>query len=182
MAFSRESAWAARFVALTALCLLAAHLRLLPHLPNMTPVAALALFGGVYLESARAAFALPLAAMLLSDSLLEMTTGEGYHSLMPFVYGSFALIAALGLFLRERFGVLSLLAAVLASVGLFFLITNFGVWLMSGLYPPTAAGLLACYAAALPFLKNQLVGDLLYSALLFGGWESAKRLFPALAR
>jgi hypothetical protein len=54
------------------------------------------------------------------------------------------------------------------------------MWLFSGFYPLTAAGLAACFVAAVPFFQNSLAGDLVFSALLFGGWAIAERSFPLL--
>jgi hypothetical protein len=70
-------------------------------------------------------------------------------------------------------------AAVASSV-LFFLITNFGTWTLSGMYPMTASGLAACYVAAIPFFQNTIAGDLFYSGLLFGGFALLERAVPAL--
>ena len=70
-------------------------------------------------------------------------------------------------------------AAILSSV-LFFAITNFGMWLFSGFYPHTLAGLEACYVAAIPFFQNTIAGDLFYATLLFGGFKVAELLVPGL--
>jgi hypothetical protein len=119
--------------------------------------------------------------MLLSDAVLELLYGWGFHAQMPVVYLSFAAIVGLGLLLRRRRRVASLPAAALAASTLFFLATNFTVWAGGGLYPHTAAGLAACYAAALPFFGPTLAGDFLYSALLFGLFALAEQRFPVFA-
>ncbi len=165
-----------RFLTLVGITLVAAAMRLLPHPPNFTPIAAMALFGGAQYTSKRAAFVIPLAAMALSDVAL----GFGFHRLMPFVYGSFALIVCLGLWIRQRRSLLSIGAAALVGSVLFFVVTNFGVWLEGHLYPPTVEGLLACYVAAIPFFRNTLAGDAVYTIVLFGGFALAQKLFPAL--
>lgn len=150
--------------------LAAAFSRLLPHPPNFTPVAALALAGGVYFDR-RFALIIPAIALLLSDFVI------GIHSLMPFVYGSFVAIAAIGLWVRSRKSIATVAAATLAGSILFFVITNFGVWLLanSSIYPRTLAGLGACYIAALPFFRNTLLGDVVYTGVLFGIFEMATR-------
>jgi hypothetical protein len=163
-----------RFLTLLGIVLAAAALRLLPHWPNFTPIAAMALFGGAHFASRRAAFAVPLAAMLLSDLAL------GLHASMPFVYAAFAATVGLGLLLRTRRTALHVGAAALASSVLFFVVTNFGAWAVGSLYPHTAEGLLAAYAAGLPFFAHTLAGDLFYAALLFGGFALAQRSLPAL--
>jgi hypothetical protein len=164
----------ARILALLAAILTAAALRLIPHPPNFTPIGAMALFSGAYLGRRWLAFVAPLAAMLLSDSIL------GFHSGMPFVYASVALIVLIGCLVRSRVTPLTVVGAALASSVLFFVVTNFGTWLLSGMYPLTGAGLAACYVAAIPFFQNTAVGDLFYCAVLFGGFALLERAVPKL--
>lgn len=171
----------ARFATLIGIVAAAAAMRLIPHPPNFTPIAAMALFAGAYFTSKRAAFAVPLAAMLLSDIALTLAIyGSFAFTSMPFVYGSFALIVGLGLLVRRHRSPLVIGGAALTGSVLFFLITNFGVWLIGGFYPKTPEGLAACYTAALPFFRNALAGDLLYTAVLFGGFALTQRSFPIL--
>jgi hypothetical protein len=163
-----------RFILLAGMILAAAATRLIPHPANFTPIAALALFGGANFASKRAALLVPLAAMALSDLVL------GFSAITPVVYGSFALIVGLGLWLRRRKTVSRVAFAATGSALLFFLLTNFGVWSLDGLYPKTLAGLGDCYIAAIPFFRNTLMSGLLYSALLFGGLALAERRFASL--
>ena len=163
-----------RLIALLSAVVLAAAFRLVPHPPNFSPIGAMALFGGAYLGRRAMAFAAPLGAMFLSDMVL------GFHAGMPFVYAGVALIVLLGWALRSRVTHLTVAGAAVASSVLFFAVTNLGVWLQSGMYPATAAGLAACYVAALPFFQNSLAGDLFFSALLFGGFALLERAVPAL--
>jgi len=164
----------ARLVALLSAILAAAALRLVPHPPNFTPIGAMALFSGAYVGRRALAFVAPLAALLLSDLVL------GFHSGMPFVYASVAAIAALGFIALSRVTLLRLAGAAVASSVLFFAVTNFGTWLLSGMYPMSASGLAACYVAAIPFFQNTLAGDLFYTGLLFGGFALLERVLPAL--
>ena len=152
----------------------AAALRLVPHPPNFTPIGAMALFSGAYLTHRGLALAVPIAAMLLSDAII------GFHSGMPFVYGSVALIVVIGWFALQRVSSLGVVAAALVSSVLFFVVTNFGTWALSGMYPPTLAGLATCYVAAIPFFQNTVVGDLFYAAVLFGGFALLERALPAI--
>jgi hypothetical protein len=149
--------------------------RLLPHPPNFTPVAALALFGGASFASKRAAFLLPLAGLFLSDLVL------GFHTITPVVYGSFALIVSLGFWVRRQQTLGRIAGAGLVGATLFFLLTNLGVWVFDALYPKTWAGLADCFIAAIPFFRNTLTSDLFYSALLFGGLALAEKRWPILA-
>jgi len=140
-----------------------AMMRLIPHWPNFTPIAAIALFGGTFLKRKELAFLVPVAAMLLSDLII------GFHSTMLPVYLSFIAIVAIGLILQKRLTVVNTLSASLGASVLFFLVTNFASW-TSGLmpYPMNAAGLMQSYIAGLPFLFNGILGDLFYTSVLFG--------------
>lgn len=170
-----------RFWLMAGLVFGAAALRLLPHPPNFTPVGAIALFAGAHLERKRWAFAVPLAAMLVSDAVIELLTGRGFTSEMPVIYGTFAAIVGIGLLIRaRRTAVLPVAGAALASATLFFLTTNFAVWASEHLYARTLPGLVACYVAAIPFFGPTLASDLFYSAVLFGGFAWAERRFPGL--
>ena len=165
-----------RFLTLLTITLAAASTRLLSHPPNFAPIAAMALFGGCYFTSKRSAFGVPLIAMFLSDLLL----GYGFHPVLPFVYGSFALTVCLGLWVRQRSTPLRIGSAAIAASVLFFVVTNFGVWVQGDLYPRTLEGLVRCYVMAIPFFRNTLAGDALYTFALFGGFALAQTLFPAL--
>lgn len=163
-----------RSTTLAGMILMAALSRLVPHPPNFTPIAAMALFGGARFTDRKAAFLVPLAAMFLSDLAI------GLHGMIPLVYGSFALIVCMGLCLRRRGGAHAVAVTTLAGSLLFFVTTNFGVWALGSLYPRSAQGLLACYTAAIPFFGNTVAGDLFYSAMLFGSFALAERRFPVL--
>ena len=120
------------------------------------------------------AFLVPMAALFLSDLVL------GLYSHMEVIYGSFALVVCLGLLLRRRRTPLAIAGATLGGSIIFFAITNFGVWFFGSLYPKTAAGLVTCYVAAVPFFQNTLLGDALYATVLFGGFALAEKRFPVL--
>ena len=164
-----------RFNVLAGIILAATIARLIPHPPNFSPVAALALFGGASFATKRAAFLVPLTALFLSDLVL------GFYAITPVVYGSFALIVCLGFWLRRRPSVLRLAGASIVGALLFFALTNLGVWAFDTLYPKTWASLADCFVAAVPFFGNTLASDLFYSALLFGGLALAEKRWPALA-
>lgn len=163
-----------RFTFLAGMILAATFARLLPHPPNFTPLGALALFGGASFGNKRAAMLVPLAALFLSDLVL------GFSLITPVVYAAFLLIVGLGFWLRRRSGAAHIAFAAVAGALLFFVVTNFGVWTLGGLYPQTLAGLGDCYVAAIPFFRNTLVSNLIYSALLFGGLALAEKRFAAL--
>jgi hypothetical protein len=146
--------------------------RLSPHLPNATPITAITLAAQKHVGVVWV-FVVPLAAMVLSDAVI------GFYSwrILLSVYGSFALIACMSFYLRKRPGLLApVLLAVAASI-LFFLVTNFAVWLYSPWYEKSIPGLLYCYALGLPFLRNMLLGDVAYTAVLMSALK-----IPALMR
>jgi hypothetical protein len=172
----------ARFFTILGITLSAAAMRLLLHPPNMTPIAAMALFGGVCFTTRRTAFLVPLAAMYLSDLALGFFIYDfgWFHWLMPFVYASFAMTVCLGFLIKHRLTPLTVGGAALIGSVQFFIITNFGVWLVGNLYPKTAAGLLSCYTAAIPFFRNTLAGDAAFTLVLFDGFALAQRYLPVL--
>jgi hypothetical protein len=163
-----------RFWTLTGIVFLAALSRLLPHPMNVTPIAALALFGGARFENKATAFVVPFLAMLLSDFIL------GFHTQLITVYLSFGIIVLLGMRLRNNSNPISIFGLAVTSSVIFFVLTNFGVWLFDQLYPKTLAGLQACYVAAIPFFRNEALGTLFYSALLFGSFAFAEKKIPEL--
>jgi len=164
-----------RLVALLTAIVVAAALRLVPHPPNFTPIGAMALFSGAYLGRKALAFAAPLGALLLSDLVL------GFYHGQATVYFSVALIVMLGMVALSRVSPLRVAGAAVLSSVLFFLITNFGMWLFSGFYPRTMLGLEACYVAAIPFFQNTIAGDLFYATLLFGGFRVVELMVPRLS-
>ena len=171
-----------RFFVILGITLSAAAMRLVPHPPNMTPIAAMALFGGVYFANKRMALLVPLAAMYLSDLALGLFVYDfgWFHGFMPFVYASFVVTVCLGFLVRRRLTPLTVGGAALTGSVLFFIVTNFGAWLISSLYPKTLAGLVGCYVAAIPFFRNTLAGDAIYALVLFGGFALTQRYLPVL--
>ncbi len=194
---------------------LTAMARLLPLPPNFAPVGAVALFGGAHFSRRPAAMGVPLVAMLLSDGAIGLSIAlgadgfalgaglKGAFANAPFVYPAFLAMVGIGMVLRRRRGLASATVAALGSAVLFFLVTNFGVWLMGGwlmpaTYPSTLGGLGACYLAGMPFFRatlggagtyvlfestfflNTLLSTTGYTLLLFGGVSLAERWVPAL--
>ena len=177
-----------RFVAVAALVLIAALSRLLPHFPNMTAVGAMALFGGAYATNRFAAFILPLISLFLSDLILNNVVYSAFNNGQfvwfydgaIWVYSAVALTVLVGLSLAKNINSKSVLLASIACSIIFFLMSNFGTWQSGVMYPKTSVGLVACYAAGLPYFLNSLIGDLGFAALLFGGFEFAQKRFEAL--
>lgn len=173
--------WNPRFLTLTSIILAAAALRFAPLPPNFVPIGAMALFGGAMMSRWRLAIAVPLGAMLISDLMMAwLWYGTAVFWAMPFVYAGFLVYVGLGLLVRAHQTPLRIGTAAVAGSIAFFLITNFGAWMRGVLYPMTWEGLLACYAAGIPFYRNTLAADVLFTAMLFGGFALAQRRLPAL--
>ena len=154
------------------LVVLAIAARLLPHPANFTPIASIALLSGCYLSNKWLRFVMPLGALYLSDLFLNnVIYGEGTWNfgLNYSVYGAFVGIILIGTLLQNRTKINNIFIASLSGSLLFFLVTNFAAWLgMPGLYPANFTGLLAAYAAGIPFFGNTIAGDLIFTAVTFG--------------
>ncbi len=138
--------------------------RIIPHPPNATATGAIALFTARYC-GAKCAAVTVVIAMVLGDIVL----GFYQPMLMALVYGSFIFVSILGLLIPMRHGVIMPMALSVIGSGIFFIITNLGVWAFSGMYPLTSEGLISAYTLALPFYGYMLLGDLLYAGVIFGG-------------
>lgn len=156
------------FVLLVGLCVLG---RMIDHAPNFTPLASAALFAGFLFSRRWAAVILILAAMAVSDFFI----GTYHVGVMLTVYAALLFPVALRSILKQRLTAPRVVGCALMSSIVFFVVTNLAHWLFMSVYPQSAAGLLASYAAALPFFKFQLAGDLFWSAMLFGGYALSSR-------
>jgi len=149
--------------------------RLIPHVPNVTPLLGLSLFSGANLARWQAWLTL-IITLAVSDIFLALIYGYPIFSFWSlFTYSGFIAVMFLGayggkVFSRWR----SLLYVTAASLG-FWLWTNFGVWLTSNLYVKTLSGLMQCYVMALPFLRNEIIGDLVWSVVFFGLFALGRR-------
>ncbi len=161
-----------RLITLLGLVIIGVFARLIDHPANVSPIAAIALFSGAMFADKRLAFTVPIAAMILSDAFI------GFHSLALVVYLSFALCVFVGWALIKRNNIKNVVIASLAGSLVFFILTNLAYWL--AYYPITIEGLVSCYTAALPFFRNALIGNLVYSAVLFGGFALAEKYVSAL--
>ncbi|MGC1464269.1 MAG: DUF6580 family putative transport protein [Pseudolabrys sp.] len=151
--------------------------RILPHAPGFLPVAASALFAGRMLRIPGLALVVPVAAMTLSSPLLG---AEDWRVLLV-VYVAIAVPAVAGMWLRKHSGAALTVAAMVACSLIFFAASNFAVWAFSDMYAHTMSGLTQCYVAALPFLDKTVMGDLFWTAVLFGGAWLVQNA-PSLAR
>lgn len=154
-------------------------LRILPHPFNFTPIAALALFAGAQFKNSKLAYLVPLVLMLLSDIILQglyfagITEWPAFYSSMPIVYAAFAAVVLIGQTIRTKISVLSIAGGAVAGSLVFFVLSNFGVWLMGDgmMYSRDFAGVIDCFAAGIPFYRNTILGDLIYTGVFFGIFE-----------
>ncbi len=135
-------------------------LRLLPHGANFVPLGAIALVSGSYF-SKKYAWILPISIMLTTDIIF------GSHPTMIWVYGSYILITLLGSTINNKRTLLRIIPTSIISSVLFFAITNFGVWATTSMYTKDLHGLVQCFTLAIPFFRNTLVSDFLFSLTLF---------------
>jgi hypothetical protein len=144
--------------------------RLVPHPWNFTPMMAIGLYAGAKSAKLSASICATLLALLISDALL------GFYGGMWYVYATSLVPVLIGRFLCRRNEAGSIAVGAVCSSISFFVTTNFMVWALGHLYPHTAAGLTECFAAGLPFYRNQVLGDAFYTVALFGGDWLIERL------
>lgn len=151
--------------------------RFIPHPVNMTAIGAAALFAGAVVKSRVIACLLPFFLMLITDLVL------GFHNTMFFTYGALTIVVLLSSYVLPEGGSWKsrTLASLMASI-VFFLVSNFGVWWVGELYPTTAQGLITSYLMALPFLKNQFLGDLIFTTAVFAIWDWISLNMPSPQR
>ncbi len=144
-------------------------MRLVPHPDNFAPVGAIALFAGAVLPR-RLGWWLAPAVVVVSDLLFLGT----YNGIL-FTWLGFLLVGLFGMSLRGQSNWLRVPFGALGASVIFFVVSNFGVWLQGQMYSLTWAGLVQCYEMALPFFRNTFLGDLVFSTLLFGAFALAPR-------
>lgn len=154
--------------------------RLIPHWPNVTAVAAVAIFGGATLRNSLAAILIPVSAIFLSDLIINNTFYSAYYEgfvlfgdSAGWIYASFILMAVIAHFSIKSFKALPIVATTVVSTVLFFLLTNTGAWLSSPFYTKDLSGLLMAYEAGLPFVLNSLLGNLFFVGVFFYGYAKA---------
>ena len=167
----------ARNIFLFALISIAALLRISGILPeNVNPVAAIALFGGALFANKVQGLIIPLIIMFLSDLYI------GLHDFMIPVYVGFLIIGMIGFSIRKNPSIANALVGAGIGSTIFFIITNGAVWMASGFYSQDIGGLIDCYIMGLPFFRNTLLGDLIFTGILFGAYYAAAYRFPRLTK
>lgn len=165
-----------------ALVLLGAFSRLMEHPANFAPMMAIGLFSAYKFKSLRLSMVISISSMILSDLALAIQhndLGYAWHGTTLVVYACMILGVFIGRFANNRKpGIAGLASATLASSVMFFVVTNFAVWLNGGFYPMTIQGLVECYTLAIPFFRNSLAGDSFYVLALFGLYALAQKVIP----
>ena len=163
-----------RTLALLSLIMVAMVTRFIPHAPNFTAVGAAALLGGALFRNPFKSILIPVLVLFTSDLILNNVVYTQYYDgwvwLTPgfaLIYGGFILSVFIGRFMTNGFKVLPLVGAGLLSAIVFYLLTNAGSWQASPLYTKDFSGLMNAYIAGLPFLLNQVLGTMVYGAILF---------------
>ena len=145
--------------------------RFIPGAANFSPVYAGLLFSGAYLKR-RDSIWFPVLLLAGSDLLVNSLLYQASFQWMQILnWVGFAGIVMVGWWLQKRVNMRNVLVASVAGPSVFFVISNFAVWIGGGMYPPTFGGLAACYAAAIPFYGNSLISAVLFSGILFGAYE-----------
>lgn len=177
-----------RFVTLVTIILAAAFSRIVPHMPNFSPMDAITLFAAAHFARKWQAFVIPLVAMWLSSLFIDNVIYGAYQKGFAWIYPgfhwqylSYFLIALMGLAaFRKGTSFLKLVTTGFAAGAIFFLVSNFGVWAGGTLYARNLAGLIACYTAAIPFYQGTLLGDCFYMVALFGSFRLLQNYVPVL--
>lgn len=185
--FSSSQKITIRFSMLFVMILIAAFSRILPHMPNFSPLGAIGVFGAAYFTKKWQTFLIPILSTWLSDLFINNVIYAQYYPTFTWFYqgfywqyGSYLFITFISVFLLKKISSKRIIMATLCSTIFFFFITNFGCWIDNTAYPQDFAGLISCYVAGLPFLKGTFLGDVFYSTILFGTFAWAQRQYPVL--
>ena len=173
---------------LSIIILLAAFTRIMPHPPNFSPMAAIGLFGAAHFAKKWQAFFIPLLGIWLSDLVINnfiYTSSDlnivWFYNGFYWQYISYVLIIFTGLFIFNKGVSLSkTFGGIVGSSGIFFLVSNFGVWASSGMYSKNIAGLISCYIAGIPFMNNTIISDFLFTTVLFGSYYLLQSEYSSL--
>lgn len=173
---------------LSIIIILAAFTRIIPHPPNFSPIAAIGLFGAAHFAKKWQAFFITLLGIWLSDLVINnyiysssTTNFVWFYNGFYWQYISYVLIIFVGLFIFKNGVSLSkTFGGIVGSSGIFFLVSNFGVWAGNGMYPKNIAGLISCYAAGIPFINNTIISDFLFTTVLFGSYYLLQSEYSSL--
>lgn len=157
-----------RILFINVFIVIAALMRLIPHPPNFVPITAIAIFAGIKFKNIKLAYLIPISVMLISDFFI------GFSYISIFVYLAFILITTYSFIVKSYH-----IKNILLSSLMFFIVTNFGVWLLGG-YTYSLEGLILCYTMAIPFFTNSILADLFFSGILYFGFKKIEEKYLIL--
>ena len=171
------------------LIIILAFSRLIPHMPNFSPLGAICLFGAANFHRKWQAVFVPIFATWISDLYLNnYVYNQGQEDFIWFYQGfywqyiSYVIIALLGMILfKNKINSSKILGGAIGAGLLFFFISNLGVWVIGEMYPKSFFGLINCYIAGLPFIKGTLIGNLFYTPIMFYSYFMLQDKFPLLS-
>ena len=158
-----------KFYSALMLIIILAFSRIIPHPANFTPILGMAVFAGTVFDKKIFSFLIPLLAMILSDLFL------GFHSGIVIIYFAICLNVAIGIYFINKISYFKIFVSLVSGSLVFFIITNFAVWVSSGMYTYSLEGLLTCYTMALPFLQNTIISTILYGVGAFFIFELSNK-------
>ena len=170
-------------IVVTVAAMLAIGLRLIEvPMHNFSAMGALAVLCGAVVRPAWLGLLIPLAARLLTDSVLQLQTGHGWYGSILFDYAAYAASFGIGYMIRPQRATSALGAGVLAAIS-FFVVSNVGVWCMPHegmyLYPRTLAGMVDCFTQAIPFVRGTFIGDIGFTLAFFGMMNLLPGILPS---
>ena len=154
-----------RILFITFFIVIAALMRLIPHPPNFVPLTAIAIFAGIKFKNIKLAYIIPISIMLISDLFI------GFSYVSMFVYLAFILITTYSFVVKSYH-----IKNILFSSLIFFIVTNFGVWLLGG-FSFSLEGLILCYTMAIPFFTNSILADLFFTGILYFGFKKIEEKY-----
>jgi hypothetical protein len=149
------------FLMLTVLVLIGLFSRLLPHDWNFTAIGAISILAGLLISNKYLKFAVPLAAMVLSDIVI------GFHNTIFFVYVGFILMTVVATFFSDAKIFQKVFLVPMVSSLVFFFVSNFGVWFVDTMYTKSISGLMECFMMGIPFYQSQFTADMILTPVLF---------------
>ena len=158
-----------KFYSALMLIIILAFSRIIPHPANFTPILGMAVFAGTVFDRKIFSFLIPLLAMILSDLFL------GFHSGIVIIYFAICLNVVIGIYFINKISYFKIFVSLVSGSLVFFIITNFAVWVSSGMYTYSLEGLLTCYTMALPFLQNTIISTILYGVGAFFIFELSNK-------
>ena len=143
--------------------------RMITDIPNFTATIALVIFTGYLIQNRLLSILIVLTSQVVSDLYL------GIYSSMIFVYAAYASIVLLSPIIMNKINTKSVVLSSIISPSIFFIISNFGVWLTGSIYTFNLSGLITCYIAGIPFFDESLISTVLFALTIFSIMKLIKK-------